>query len=137
MRKIILLVVVVCLVPSVACSLTGQELYVKLMNFPDLYLSPQETEDGLLYFSGALKGIETVLDDLDMMMNVLNNQYENIDSAILVQKFLTINMPKKRDLSEFVMIFNKWARDNPKLLDMSSAYCIYLSLKNAYGPARE
>ena len=137
MRKIILLVVVVCFVPSVAYSLSGHELYVKLKNFPDLYLSPQEAEDGLLYFSGVLKGIETFLDDLDMIVNVLNNQYENIDSALLVQKFLTINMPEKRDLSEFVMIFNNWARDNPKLLDMSSAYCIYLSLKNAYGPARE
>ena len=137
MRKIILLVVVICLLPSVAYSLTGHELYVKLMNFPDLYLSPQEAEDGLLYFSGVLKGIETFLDDLDMIVNVLNNQYDNIDSAILVQKFLTINMPEKRDLSEFVMVFNKWARDNPKLLDMSSAYCIYLSLKDAYGPARE
>jgi hypothetical protein len=133
MRKIIVLVAIVCLVPTFVYGFSGYELYAQLKNYPDYTSSTQDMYEALQYFKGAVEGMHMVFYEIESEGIRLSGKSQKM-AVLKTHKKLTINIPKESGLADQVMVFNKWAKDNPKSIRRVGAYCIYKALREAYNP---
>jgi len=137
---IIGVIVMSCIPSSALCSgaiKTGYDLYLGIVDLDD-----PKTEEDLISGLKALGYMDGILDGMTLMQDALytamfpKNLMSESEREEFAKKvnFHRLNMPVAGvQVGQFIMMYKKFAEENPHELNETARTCVFICLVKAYG----
>jgi hypothetical protein len=111
---------------------TGYTLYNRLKKYDSGdTIDYAKGTHALGFFRGAIDGLVHMNSNIKTMLSKLD-QTKNDSDAMMVVKYLGLNIPTDTSYGQLVMIYEKWAENNPDKLNEDAVSCIYYAIRKTY-----
>ena len=140
MRKVIFIfIVLMIVVPNFSSAENGEKytgylLYNRLMRYDSGdTIDYAKGTHAIGFFRGAIDGLVYMNSNIKTMLAELELTKKDSD-ALAVVKFLELNIPEDTNYGQLIMIYKKWAENNPDKLNQEAVNCIYYAIRKIYPP---
>jgi hypothetical protein len=113
---------------------TGYTLYNHLIKYDSGdTIDYAKGTHALGFFRGAIDGLVHMNSNIKIMLSNLDQTKKDSD-AMTVVKYLGLNIPSGTSYGQLVLVYKKWAENNPEILNEEAVSCIYYAIRKTYPP---